>query len=394
MPRPVEPSGRQGTRRRVVILVCDGLGVGAAPDADAYGDADSNTLAHVLEACPTTLPNLERLGLLALVGRGAPSGARGSLRELSAGKDTTTGHWEMMGLVTESPFPLYPSGFPDEIVSAFESHAGKKVLGNRPASGTAILEELGAEHLATGRPILYTSGDSVFQVACHEDVWPAEKLWELCRFARGILRGEHNVGRVIARPFVGRPGAFARTSNRRDFAVAPAGETWLDRLVAAGRSVYGVGKIVDIFSGRGISESVHTSSDAEGMRITREALESGRADCIFTNLVDFDSKYGHRNDPAGFARNLASLDGLLPETIGALGAEDLLILTADHGCETTDASTDHTRELVPFLVTGPAVRQDVDLGVRDGFCDLSATAGEWLGVPAPRGASALSRLTR
>jgi len=374
-----------------VIVVCDGLGVGAAPDAGAYGDAGSHTLAHVLAAHPTPLPNLERLGLLALAG-GPARGARGKAYELSAGKDTTTGHWEMMGLVTERPFPLYPDGFPEEIVRPFEEHAKKKVLGNRAASGTAILEELGAEHLATGRPILYTSGDSVFQVACHEEVWSPEALWELCRFARGILTGEHNVGRVIARPFVGRPGSFTRTANRRDFTVEPTGETWLDRVVASGRTVFGVGKIVDIFSGRGITDSVHTASDAEGMRVTTAALADRRADCVFTNLVDFDSKYGHRNDAAGYAKNLASLDALLPQLEAALLPEDLLFVTADHGCEATDVSTDHTREYVPLLLAGRPVRADVDLGVRRGFCDLAATAGEWMGVAAPRGQSVLARI--
>jgi phosphopentomutase len=366
--------------RRVVIVVCDGLGVGAAPDAEAYGDAGSDTLGHVLERHPTPLPNLERLGLLALAGRGRRTGARGKARQLSAGKDTTTGHWEMMGLVVERPFPLYPNGFPPEIVLPFERYAGKKVLGNRAASGTEIIQELGPEHLSTGEPILYTSGDSVFQVAAHEGVWPPEKLWDLCRFARGLLRGEHLVGRVIARPFVGTAGHFTRTANRRDFTVEPAGETWLDRLAAAGRTVFGVGKIVDIFSGRGITDSVHTGSDSEGMRVTTEALRSGRADVVFTNLVDFDSKYGHRNDSAGYAGNLASLD--------------LLFVTADHGCEATDVSTDHTREFVPLLVAGPVLRTDVDLGVRQGFCDLAATAGEWMGVAAPRGESALAQLLR
>ncbi len=380
--------------RRIAILVCDGLGVGAAPDAESYGDAGSNTLAHVLERCPTELPHFEDLGLLALIGRGRDRGARGKALELSAGKDTTTGHWEMMGLVTERPFPLYPHGFPPEIVEPFERYAGKPVLGNKPASGTEILAELGPEHLRTGRPILYTSGDSVFQVACHEEVWPPEKLWDLCRHARTLLAGDHLVGRVIARPFVGRPGAFTRTANRRDFTVAPTGETWLDRVVAAGKSVFGVGKIVDIFSGRGVSDSVHTASDAEGVRVTAEALASGRADVVFTNLVDFDSKYGHRNDPVGYAKNLSMLDGLLPGLLGALGPEDLLFLTADHGCEATDASTDHTREYVPFLAAGRPVRDDVDLGVRRGFADLAATAGEWLGVGAPRGTSALGRLAR
>jgi phosphopentomutase len=382
------------TGRRAVIVVCDGLGVGAAPDAEAYGDAGSHTLAHVLERHPTPLPNLERLGLLALAGRGARTGARGKAFELSAGKDTTTGHWEMMGLVTERPFPLYPAGFPPEVVAPFEEHAGKRVLGNRPASGTEIIRELGEEHMATGRPILYTSGDSVFQVAAHEEIWPPGKLWELCRFARGILKGEHLIGRVIARPFTGRPGAFTRTANRRDFTVEPTGETWLDSLVAAGKSVFGVGKIGDIFSGRGITDSVHTGSDAEGMRVTTEALRDDRAECVFTNLVDFDSKYGHRNDAAGYAKNLAALDAQMPELEAAMRNDDLLFLTADHGCEATDVSTDHTREYVPLIAAGPAVRAEVDLGVRRGFCDLAATAGEWLGVPAPRGESALSALMR
>jgi len=378
--------------RRAVILVCDGLGVGAAPDAAAYGDAGSDTLGHVLERHPTPLPNLERLGLLTLAGLGTPRGARGKAAELSAGKDTTTGHWEMMGLVTERPFPLYPKGFPPEIVEPFEAYAGKPVLGNKAASGTEIIAELGAEHIATGRPILYTSGDSVFQVACHEEVWPPEKLWDLCRYARSLLVGEHLVGRVIARPFVGKPGAFTRTANRRDFTVEPTGETWLDRLVAAGRRVFGIGKIVDIFSGRGLTDSVHTGSDAEGMQATTDALRSGRAEVIFTNLVDFDSKYGHRNDPAGFAKNLAGLDRLLPGMLSALTSEDLLILTADHGCETTDVSTDHTREHVPLIFAGPGVKADVGVGVRRGFCDLAATAGEWLGVPAPRGESVLTQI--
>ena len=378
--------------RRAVVLVCDGLGVGAAPDADSYGDAGSDTLAHVLERHPTPLPNLERLGLLTLAGLGDPRGARGKATELSAGKDTTTGHWEMMGLVTERPFPLYPNGFPPEIVKPFEAYAGKPVLGNKAASGTEIIAELGAEHIATGRPILYTSGDSVFQVACHEEIWPPEKLWDLCRYARSLLVGEHLVGRVIARPFVGKPGALTRTANRRDFTVEPTGETWLDRLVAASRRVFGVGKIVDIFSGRGLTDSVHTGSDAEGMRVTTDALGSGRADLIFTNLVDFDSKYGHRNDPAGFAKNLAGLDGLLPGMLSALTSEDLLILTADHGCETTDVSTDHTREYVPLIFAGPGVKADVEVGVRRGFCDLAATAGDWMGVPAPRGESVLTQI--
>jgi len=382
--------------RRALILVCDGLGVGAAPDAAAYGDAGSDTLGHALDRHPVALPNLESLGLLSLLepARGRAAGARGKAFELSAGKDTTTGHWEMMGLVVERPFPLYPDGFPDEVLDPLEKFIGKKVLGNRAASGTEIIRELGPEHLATGRPIVYTSGDSVFQVAAHESVWNAERLWEVCRFARGVLTGEHAVGRVIARPFIGEPGAFVRTANRRDFTVAPTGETWLDRLVAEGRRVFGVGKIVDIFSGRGITASVHTASDAEGMRISTDALREGDFDLVFTNLVDFDSKYGHRNDPAGFAKNLAAVDALLPALLAALRRDDLLFLTADHGCETTDVSTDHTREHVPFLAAGAALAADVDLGVRRGFADLAATAGEWLGVAAPGGESALGAILR
>lgn len=383
--------------KRVIVLVCDGLGVGAAPDADSYGDAGSDTLGHVLDRVPTPLPNLESLGLLALLEPsrgGATTGARGKAYELSAGKDTTTGHWEMMGLVVDRPFPLYPDGFPDEIVRPFEAHVGKKVLGNVAASGTEIIRDLGPEHLATGRPILYTSGDSVFQLAVHEDVWAPERLWEVCRYARSILTGEHAAGRVIARPFTGKPGAFTRTANRRDFTVLPTGETWLDRLVAEGRTVFGVGKIADIFSGRGITSSVHTASDAEGMRVTIDAVRTAEHDLVYTNLVDFDSKYGHRNDPTGFAKNLAGLDALVPELLAALGPDDLFLLTADHGCETTDASTDHTREHVPFLAAGPAVKRDVDLGVRSGFADLAATAGEWVGVAAPRGTSALGELLR
>ena len=387
--------GEGSPRRRVAIVVCDGLGVGAAPDADAYGDAGSDTLGHVLDRVPTALPNLDALGLLSLLDPsrgGGRSGARGKAFELSAGKDTTTGHWEMMGLVVERPFPLYPEGFPPEIVERFEEYVGKRVLGNKAASGTEIIAELGPEHLATGRPIVYTSGDSVFQIAAHESVWPPERLWEVSRFARSILTGEHAIGRVIARPFVGEPGAFTRTANRRDFAVEPIGETWLDRLVAAGKDVFGVGKIVDIFSGRGISSSVHTGSDAEGVRVSVQALSTGDADVVFTNLVDFDSKYGHRNDPFGFAANLARLDALLPDLLGVLRRDDLLFVTADHGCETTDVSTDHTREHVPLLVAGPAIRREADLGVRRGFADLAATAGEWLGVDSPRGASALSQI--
>ena len=384
---------------RACVIVLDAVGAGALPDAEDYGDEGSDTLGNVARAVGgLDLPSLEALGLgnvEPLDGcppqPGAPAVA-GRLTERSKGKDTTTGHWELMGVVTPQPMPVYPHGFPHDVIDPFGHRTGRGVLGNRPASGTEIIRELGQEHLATGRLILYTSGDSVYQIAAHESIWPPERLWEVCRFARSFLTGKHSIGRVIARPFTGPPGAFVRTANRRDFTVEPAGETWLDRLVAAGKNVFGVGKIVDIFSGRGITSSLHTGSDAEGVRVSIEALRSGDADLVFTNLVDFDSKYGHRNDPAGFAKNLAGLDALVPEALAALGPDDLFVLTADHGCETTDVSTDHTREHVPFLAAGPAFRRDVDLGVRRGFCDLAATAGEWLGVASPRGESALSEI--
>jgi phosphopentomutase len=364
--------------------VCDGLGVGAAPDAELYGDAGSDTFGHVIDAAGIELPNLERLGLLRAAGRSGarPVGAWGKMRPVSAGKDSTSGHWEMMGLATARPFPVYPGGFPEEVLDPIEREAGVRFLGNRPASGTEILDELGPEHRATGRPILYTSADSVFQVAAHEDVLPPERLWEICGIARRHLAGRHAVGRVIARPFTGRPGAYARTERRRDFSLAPPGETLLDRAVAAGRRTWGIGKISDLFAGRGISGSSYSSSDADGIARTLGRLREADDDLIFTNLVDFDSKYGHRNDAAGFAENLARLDRAIPGLRDALADGDLLLVTGDHGCDPCDASTDHTREWVPILAVGKRVREDAELGARPTFADLGATVGEWLGLPA------------
>jgi phosphopentomutase len=358
--------------------------VGAAPDADLYGDRGSDTFGHVIDATGVALPNLERLGLLRAGGRSdaRPGGAWGKMREVSAGKDSTSGHWEMMGLATARPFPVYPGGFPSEIVDPIEREAGVRFLGNRAASGTAILDELGAEHLATGRPILYTSADSVFQVAAHEDVVPPGRLWEICAIARRHLAGRHAVGRVIARPFTGRPGALRRTERRRDFSLAPPGETLLDRAVAAGRRTYGIGKISDLFAGRGISGSSYSSSDADGIVRTLGRMREADDDLIFTNLVDFDSKYGHRNDAAGFAENLARLDRAIPGLRGALEDGDLLFVTADHGCDPCDVSTDHTREWVPLLAAGKRVREGAELGARATFADLAATVGEWLGLSA------------
>jgi phosphopentomutase len=383
--------------RRAIVLVCDGLGVGAAPDAREYGDEGSDTLGHVLDASPVELPALASLGLLRAGRRGEtePDAAWGRMREASAGKDSTTGHWEMMGLETPEPFPLYPHGFPREVLDPIEREIGARFLGNVPASGTDIIRELGPEHLATRRPILYTSGDSVFQVAAHESIFPPEKLWEICAAARRHLVPPHGVGRVIARPFAGKPGAFVRTANRRDFSAAPPAPTFLDRAVAAGLRTYGVGKIVDLFAGRGLSGFAYTESDADGVAKTVERLRSGEDDFVFANLVDFDSKYGHRNDPAGFAGNLRRLDREVPALLGALAPDDLLFLTGDHGCDPTDVSTDHTREEVPLLAAGSRVRAGAELGTRATFADLAATLAEWFAVPnGPAGRSALSGILR
>jgi phosphopentomutase len=389
-----------GPFRRAIVVVCDGLGVGAAPDAAAFGDQDSDTLGHVLASRPVAIPNLTALGLGNLTptfagARAARTdGAFGKMAELSAGKDTATGHWEMTGVVTTTPFKVYSGGFPPEIVRPFEERIGRKVLGNRSASGTEILKELGEEHLRTGSPILYTSGDSVFQIAAHEDLVPPEELYRWCRIGYEIACLQYGVCRVIARPFVGKTSNdFKRTPNRRDFPVPPGGETLLDRLAAAGWPVFGVGKIEDIFTGRGLSGAVHTKSDDDGVDQTLKAMGEMDRGMVFTNLVDFDTLYGHRNDVPGFADNLERLDRRLPEVFAALRADDVFILTADHGCDPSDVSTDHTREHVPLLVRGPRVRPGRDLGTRDTFADLGATLAETFGVgPLAAGKSFLGEL--
>jgi phosphopentomutase len=372
---------------RAVVVVCDGLGVGAAPDAPAFGDAGADTLGHVLAAREVRIPNLRALGLCNLTPTytaarvARPNGAWGKMAERSAGKDTATGHWEMMGIVTAAPFRVYPEGFPPALVSAFEQRIGRRILGNKAASGTEILKELGEEHLRTGFPIVYTSADSVFQIAAHEELVPLERLYSWCRSAYELACLEFGVLRVIARPFVGRTSRdFKRTPNRRDFPVPPGGETLLDRLSAHGWPVFGVGKIEDIFTGRGLTAAVHTKSDADGVDQTLRALREYDRGLIFTNLVDFDTLYGHRNDVDGFAANLELLDGRIPELVGALGERDLFVLTADHGCDPSDVSTDHTREHVPLLVRGARVRTGTELGVRATFADLGATLAENFGV--------------
>jgi phosphopentomutase len=387
------------TRPRAIVIVCDSLGVGELPDAPAYGDAGSDTLGHILRDAAPRLPNLERLGLLRTLAAPRsevpPTGAWGRMAELSAGKDTTTGHWEMMGLVVEEPFRTYPDGFPEEIIREYERRIGRKVFAIGPASGTEIIDRLGEEHMETGRPIVYTSGDSVFQVAAHEDVIPPPELWRICAIARELMRGEHNVGRIIARPFVGPgTGRFTRTANRRDFSVTPTGETVLDRVRKAGGKVVAVGKIADIFDRVGVDEEIRTESNADGMAKTTALAASSDASLIFTNLVDFDSKYGHRNDVHGYARALEDLDARIPALLAALREDDLVLFTADHGCDPTDVSTDHTREYVPMVVAGPKARA-IDLGIRASFADLGATVAEHLGASREGlpGRSALETIT-
>jgi phosphopentomutase len=377
-----------GPFRRAIVVVCDGLGVGEAPDAAAFGDQGSDTLGHVLASREVRIPHLRALGLGNLppsydgARHPRPEGAWGKMAEKSAGKDTATGHWEMAGLVTRTPFKVYSGGFPPEVVRPFEERIGRKVLGNKSASGTEILKELGEEHLRTGSPILYTSGDSVFQVAAHEDLIPPEELYRICRIGYEIACLQYGVCRVIARPFVGTTReTFKRTPNRRDFPVPPAGTTLLDVLSAAGWPVFAVGKIEDIFTGRGISGGVHTKSDADGVDQTVTAMDEVERGLIFTNLVDFDTLYGHRNDVPGFATNLESLDVRLPDVLGRLRDDDVFVLTADHGCDPADVSTDHTRENVPLLVRGARVRPGGELGVRTTFADLGATLADNFGLP-------------
>ncbi|HUP44472.1 MAG TPA: phosphopentomutase [Thermoanaerobaculia bacterium] len=371
--------------RRVIVIVCDSLGVGELPDARDFGDEGSNTLGHVLRDARPRLPNLESIGLLHTLpqpaSRVTPRAAYGRMAERSAGKDTTTGHWEMMGLVVTEPFRTYPNGFPREIITEYERRIGRKTLGNRPASGTVILDELGEEHMRTGSPIVYTSGDSVFQVAAHEEVIPVEELWRICAVARELMRGEHNVGRIIARPFVGEgKGSFKRTANRKDFSVRPTGVTVVELAQKAGRQVVGLGKIADIFDHVGIGTEIRTESNSDGMRKTIDLVRDSDADFIFTNLVDFDSKYGHRNDVAGYGKALETFDGELPALLDALRSEDLLFITADHGCDPADVSTDHTREYVPLIIAGPSVTTR-SLGTRSTFADLGATICEYLNIP-------------
>lgn len=380
---------------RVILIVLDSVGVGELPDAASYGDQGSDTLGNIARQVRLRLPTLRSLGLERVSTipdeTGViPRGAFGRMAEASPGKDSVTGHWELMGLVMDRPFPVFPNGFPPDLIRAFEARIRRGTIGNTVASGTVIIDELGPEHVRTGKPIVYTSADSVFQIAAHEDVVPVAELYRYCEIAFELVAKGHGVGRIIARPFIGEEGHYSRTANRRDFALTPFEDTALDKLRAAGVSVHAIGKVEDLFAGRGITTAVHTKSDDHGMDEVFRALDSRGEGLIFANLVDFDTVYGHRNDVAGYAENLERFDRRLADLLPRLGSRDLLIVTADHGNDPSTPSTDHSREYVPVLVAGPAVRSGVDLGVRPTFADLGQTVANVFDVgPLKHGKSFL-----
>jgi phosphopentomutase len=387
-----------GEFRRVTWIVLDSVGIGEMPDAAAYGDTGSDTLGNIARKRTLNLPNLAKLGLgnikpLAHVEPAdRPSAAFGRCALASPGKDTTTGHWEMAGIHLAKPFPLYMNGFPPEIMQEFERRIGRGTLGNYAASGTEIIKELGEEHMRTGKPIIYTSADSVFQVAAHEEVIPLWELYKICETAREMLRGPYEVGRVIARPFIGSPGHFTRTPNRHDYAVPPPKGMLLDQLESAGIRIFSVGKIFDVFLGRGIQDHEKTKNNADGMAKTLGALDELADGLIFVNLVDFDQLYGHRNDVEGYARALEEFDAWLPSLYGKLSNDDLLILTADHGCDPTTPSTDHSREYVPLLVYRPRNKEGVDLGLRSTLSDIGQTVADNFYTQISEGASFLQAI--
>jgi phosphopentomutase len=389
-------------KRQAVTIVIDGVGVGALPDAGRYGDEGADSLGSAARAVGgLRLPNLERLGLGAIVPIEGVAAARspvaswGRMGERSPGKDSTTGHWELMGCPLAEPFPTYPNGFPPEIIEAFEKAAGRTVLGNRPASGTAVIEELGEEHLRTGRPIVYTSADSVFQIAAHEDVIPVRELYRLCRTARTILEPPHHVARVIARPFVGSPGRFARTKGRRDFSLPPPRPTLLDRLTERGMDVVTVGKIHDLFARRGIAKAVRAAGNEAAMRSAERVVKGGAPfSFLFVNLIEFDMGWGHRRDAVGYARGLERFDAWLGRFVGMLAPGTLFAVTSDHGCDPTMRGSDHTREYVPVLAGIAPARGGSDLGTRESFSDLAATLAEFFGLERGEGTSFLDALER
>ena len=397
---------------RAIVIVLDSVGIGELPDASVYGDQGSDTLGNIARQVPLRIPTLRKLGLgrVAHIGESPRDSSRDPLRdslpddgpglaavgrmaEASPGKDSVTGHWEMMGIVLERPFPVFPNGFSKEILDEFSRRTGRGVLGNKAASGTAIIDELGPEHMRTGSLIVYTSADSVFQIAAHEDIVSVPELYRGCDVAYELVGEGLGVGRVIARPFVGTPGAFTRTANRHDYALPPSGETLLDRLTARSVPVVAIGKIQDLFAGRGVSSAHHTASDAEGMDEVERQMRLVDAGLIFANLVDFDSQYGHRNNVAGYAQNLEQFDVRLARLLPQLRSGDVLVVTADHGNDPTTPSTDHSREYVPLIVFGAHVRAGEDLGTRDTFADLGQTLAEIFDVGRlPHGTSFLSRI--
>ena len=369
---------------RIFLTVLDSFGVGEAPDAHKFGDCGANTLGNVLKRVPgTALPNFEKLGL-GNIGtfKGLPAnpnltGLAGKMAEVSDGKDTTTGHWEMMGLVIDHGFPLYPDGFPRELMEQFEREIGRKTLGNKPASGTEIIKEFGLEHERTGAPIIYTSGDSVFQVAAHESVIPLDEIYHICEVARRLCVHPYNVARIIARPFTGSYPNYERTPHRHDYSVSPPEKTLLDYLGPRGITTYGIGKIHDIFNGHGVEKSTRTNDNEDGCNVLLKHIQEVPAGSfVFTNLVDFDQKYGHRSDPVGYARALVHYDSFMPRLFAAMKPTDLFLMTADHGCDPTDESTDHTREYVPILGWSPSFKHGKELGIRNSFNDLGRTIAD------------------
>lgn len=373
--------------KRIFLIVLDSVGIGEMPDASEYGDAGSNTLLTVSGSRYFSMPNMRKLGFFNIDGvnigekEPAPIGSFGRMKELSKGKDTTIGHWEIAGVISKAPLPTYPKGFPRSVIEEFKKRTGRGVLCNKPYSGTEVIRDFGEKHLKTGDLIVYTSADSVFQIAAHEKLVPVEKLYEYCEIAREMLQGEHGVGRVIARPFTGEPGRFVRTSRRHDYSLKPPGITMLDQMQEEAYDVISVGKIVDIFAGRGITEYVRTAGNEEGIERTLEYMKKDFEGLCFTNLVDFDMLYGHRNDVDGYAKALTYLDAQIPRFLKRMRDDDILMFTADHGCDPGTASTDHSREYTPFLMTGSPIRSGINYGTREGFCDIAATILQFFGLP-------------
>ncbi|GAA0105540.1 phosphopentomutase [Paraclostridium sordellii] len=376
---------------RVIWMVIDSVGIGALPDSEKFGDVNVNTLGNIVKAYKDIqLPNMIKLGLSNIDGIDSldsidnPIGSFGRASEVSKGKDTTTGHWEMTGVLVETPFKTYENGFPKEIIDEFERKTNRKVIGNKPASGTAILDELGEQQMKTGEVIVYTSADSVFQIAAHEEIIPLEELYKMCEIAREIMMGENAVARIIARPFVGKPGAFERTSNRRDYSLSPFEDTVLDTIKKSNLDVIGVGKIEDIFNKQGITEAIHTKDNMDGVDQTINYMKKENKGLIFTNLVDFDSKYGHRRDVEGYKKALEEFDARIPEIISNMKDDDILIINADHGNDPTYKGTDHTREYIPVLVYGKNINKGYNLGTRKSFADIGATVADILNVDLPK----------